>query len=1017
MKQKKRKSEEALRFDEEIKAWRGNALLNSKQPWLEDVLEAMAYFKKGDYYKVSECFNWAARRPSNEKEFFIKAAKEIRKLEDIRSELFRKVREHEVPYSHLDENFNQIKEVTSALENYIYEISNQINKHQGSVFNHEFQRLRADNIRETIKAEDKYQSEFYYNRYPVTNALKKYDNLESIVNKLYHFDKWADLKYIEVTGAYLLKLKQNKELSNLIKNSVVDLSRIGGLVSHNQQIISVIRNVLGNSYTIDCPLILLKSHFTVDTLVHELTHACIKSIDFYLHELGSLGNYPYEDIPEERLAFISEVLVHQWLYPKDTREDFLKSQAKMNIEEDQLNNFIEAHIKIKKEIWDFIKNRGRVKNYNILYFRDAAVNEFIAPLLNLKKYTLLSQSNPDVNKMLSDAFDGLIKKDYKTAYELYNKILKIKPELQNLVKKRLDSFEHLFMQKKTYDLNHFEVPIDEKEIEKPDKFVEEPIKYLPTKSKSLKNRLFEIKKFINILFTPRWKHPDPQVRMYWAESFSDKKILATMAKNDQDSRVRLISIKGIIDQEVLMDIAKKDEDFQVRKAAIRKILNQEFLIQIAKNDKHETVRDIATQKITDQNVLQQIAVYDQCSDVRCTAIRKIEEQLFLERIAMTDKQPKVRKIATQKVTEKKVLESIANNDQNSDVRNAAIERIEDPSILDNIILKENFNPEGNTALTKVTNKKVLADFAKKNHTLCGLDAAIRSESNEVLIDNLKNLKNNVDLKYASSVILNLVNEMVKTNDTSHLADISNIHYWKLYDENHFIESSLINLLNLIHDQQVIFDIALNSKSFSISKEALLKLTDPDLLLKIILNCEDKLIAKEALSKISGQELLSTIVLNCSDLSIVKEALRIITDQAILSEILFNSNDKIIIKETLSKITDPEVLFKIVLNCGELSISKEALSKITDQELLFKIVIDCKNYLISKEALSKINEPKLIAKIAAKSQHVSKEAFERVTDFNLLFYVAENTSFEAIELLALKKLGMEKDELFKKWKNQ
>ena len=159
------------------------------------------------------------------------------------------------------------------------------------------------------------------------------------------------------------------------------------------------------------------------------------------------------------------------------------------------------------------------------------------------------------------------------------------------------------------------------------------------------------------LFTPKWRHKDPQVRMAWINKVKPnnprkQKKLVQIAIADPEESVSLLALEKIMDNELLGEISYSSDYINVRKAAVRKITDEEELkyllemndfidndclsiaiellndnkklIQIAQNNAYHEVRLAATKKLTDIDVLNSITILDENDEVVAAANERIE---------------------------------------------------------------------------------------------------------------------------------------------------------------------------------------------------------------------------------------------------------------------------------------------------------------------------------------------------------------------------------------------------------
>ena len=127
------------------------------------------------------------------------------------------------------------------------------------------------------------------------------------------------------------------------------------------------------------------------------------------------------------------------------------------------------------------------------------------------------------------------------------------------------------------------------------------------------------------LFRPKWKHPDPAVRLAAVERLDDQAVLVVVATADADEDVRKAAVERLDDQVVLVEIATTDADEDVRKAAVERLDDQEVLVEIAATDADDEVRIAAVKRVAHNS---KANLRDAAAEIEATTRRV--KSLFIE---------------------------------------------------------------------------------------------------------------------------------------------------------------------------------------------------------------------------------------------------------------------------------------------------------------------------------------------------------------------------------------------------
>ena len=122
---------------------------------------------------------------------------------------------------------------------------------------------------------------------------------------------------------------------------------------------------------------------------------------------------------------------------------------------------------------------------------------------------------------------------------------------------------------------------------------------------------------MNFFGRPKWKNPDPQIRLQAVARLNDDAVLAELALTDENAEVRRAAAQRISDEERLAELAQENTD--VNLAALDRLKEQRLIVQVARRA--------------------------ESADVRCRAVGRIEDPLIVQRISAEDTCPTVRRLA------------------------------------------------------------------------------------------------------------------------------------------------------------------------------------------------------------------------------------------------------------------------------------------------------------------------------------------------------------------------------------
>ncbi len=113
---------------------------------------------------------------------------------------------------------------------------------------------------------------------------------------------------------------------------------------------------------------------------------------------------------------------------------------------------------------------------------------------------------------------------------------------------------------------------------------------------------------------PKWKHPDPVVRVAAVGGLTDEKVLTALVQTDESADVRRAALQKLNDQDVLAEVAQGESLLNLE--ALVRLNDTRLLVRVAQRATSPAVRQNAVGRIGDKIVLQQIAAFDPHEAVR-----------------------------------------------------------------------------------------------------------------------------------------------------------------------------------------------------------------------------------------------------------------------------------------------------------------------------------------------------------------------------------------------------------------
>ena len=221
------------------------------------------------------------------------------------------------------------------------------------------------------------------------------------------------------------------------------------------------------------------------------------------------------------------------------------------------------------------------------------------------------------------------------------------------------------------------------------------------------------------------------------------------------------------------------------------------------------------------------------------------------------------------------------------------------------------------------------------------------------------------------------------------------------------ESSKVRLLAIsaIEDKDALRDIALNDEDREVSCTALKRIDDEDFTRDYVLKYKRDSLYLVTNDMIKDQSILSDIAVNDSWKFTRKEAIRNLEDDVLLEHIAKNDPEWIVRAEAVDKIKNMDILIDIAYNDPEDSVKRHAISRIDDEDVLMDLLYKNESSDIIRLILSKVNNHEVICDFAYNHPNwsIREDAVVNVEDNRVLADIAKNDEDDIVRRTAIKTL--------------
>lgn len=326
-----------------------------------------------------------------------------------------------------------------------------------------------------------------------------------------------------------------------------------------------------------------------------------------------------------------------------------------------------------------------------------------------------------------------------------------------------------------------------------------------------------------------------------------------------------------------------------------------------KGDRYKTAVK-KMQKLPDQKLLE-IAHKAPAWTIRREAMKMISDQDILKDVALHGSVRDLKYIAIDKIKDPDVLAEIAGNDDNLKVRYSAARRLPDKSVAEKILtqmVKEDKCQGYLEDVRQLTDQSALADIALHGFWDEIRKAALFQIRDESLLPGvLSAFKDHLSREEVHCLLGNITDE-----DTFRKIAIS-------------ARDPFICSVAFDHVTSGFEEIALNSKSSDVRRNAVLKITDQKILASIARN--DPEARWEAVDMLTDQDTLAWIALQDDSQSVRIHAIEKLNDQSKLEQIASTGSDWHVRCAAAEKLED-KTLFEKIKRILELDEKKEKKEK-------------------------------------------------------------------------------------------
>src|SRR5262245_57571219 len=168
---------------------------------------------------------------------------------------------------------------------------------------------------------------------------------------------------------------------------------------------------------------------------------------------------------------------------------------------------------------------------------------------------------------------------------------------------------------------------------------------------------------------PRWKSPDPLMRLEAVRELEDQSELAQLAETDPDVKVRRAAVVKVTDPAALGRVVASESDAETRDRAADRLA-----AYATSPDTDEPTALLAARALTDPRRLAVIAKSEATDSVRADALSRLTDERSLGNVARHAKHEVTARAAADRLTSHEALVEVAEHADHREVALAAFER-------------------------------------------------------------------------------------------------------------------------------------------------------------------------------------------------------------------------------------------------------------------------------------------------------------------------------------------------------
>lgn len=326
-----------------------------------------------------------------------------------------------------------------------------------------------------------------------------------------------------------------------------------------------------------------------------------------------------------------------------------------------------------------------------------------------------------------------------------------------------------------------------------------------------------------------------------------------------------------------------------------------------------------------------------------------------------------------KIEDEEILKDIYLNDESDYVKQAALTNIHDNEFLYEQFKNTDNHKDKTSLIMQIDDEDILVDTVLNDWTEGYRHIQIRSRP-------VRRYPNAYFIKMSAIRNIKLESSFIKI-----AKEIDTKHRFGL-DGGDISEISAYAVNHIGDNQEVLKDIALNAKFYTSRLEATKRITDENVLFDIAMNDMSVSVTQMAMLCIDDEELLRETIFQCPHTS---HAIKRIENQSILLDIIKGDCPDFYRSDACRKISDEKDLKDIFLNDSNIDVRRQAISNyhLRDKAFLADVAFNDPDPYIRQSAVSNYNlsDETILKEIALNDSEgiVCRAAVEKIENINIL----------------------------------